>query len=42
LVHYRLASLFEQQGMEGRAAEHLDRVRVVHPDFRAEKMTLKN
>ena len=42
LVHYRLASLFEQQGMEGRAAEHLDRVRVVHPDFRADKMTLKN
>ena len=42
LVHYRLASLFEKQGLAGLAAAHLEQVRVVHPDFRAEKMTLKN
>lgn len=42
MVHYRLAALFEKQGLAGPAAAHRAQVRIAHPDFRAEKMTLKN
>lgn len=42
LVHYRLGNLLEKQGRGEAARDHYARTYARHPDFRADKMTLKN
>jgi tetratricopeptide (TPR) repeat protein len=41
-VHYRLGNLHEKQGEQGRADFHYAAARAAHPDFRPEKIALKN